>query len=219
MDRYCRICMNDMLDEISIIQWFLQESYICKNCEDIFIPCKKYINLNGLRLYVAYYYTKELEEILFQWKEDRDIALSEVFLHRYKKWMKKKFKNYTLVYVPSSMDKIKARGFYSLVQMYKEIQLPKVHLFLKANGYKQSKQSYSMRQYVKNYIYRNNEKIPQTPICLIDDVCTSGSTLLACYESLIAEGVLKKDVVAFVFSATKSFINENRIRSKKIIKR
>ena len=117
--------------------------------------------------------------------------------------------------MPSSNDKIVERGFLPLKEMLTGINLQMVEPFVKTKAYKQSLQTFENRKNIKDtMILKTGMTLPSTPLLLIDDVCTSGSTLLWAYE-LLQKHTYK--IEALVLSVHPLFVescDEKHLRTK-----
>ena len=88
--------------------------------------------------------------------------------------------------------------------MLKGIGLPFVEPFYKCKDHKQSLQSFENRHFIDQVIKRKDAfLLPEAPLLIIDDVCTSGSTL-ACAYSLLQMHTYK--IEALVLSAHPRFV-------------
>lgn len=181
----CLYCFEDIYQGTSLPAYFQKKDIICGCCRSKMPLFKHWIRVEDLAVYGLYYYDEFMEGMLFQFKECRDIALKNVFLRPYIKEIFDTFHGYTLILMPSSDTKNKERGFYALEEMFEEVNLPKLEIFQKNRTYKQTKQSYEKRKDIsKVMILKENVELPNTPVLLVDDVCTSGSTLLSAYHLL-----------------------------------
>lgn len=72
--------------------FFYNDLLICPDCSKNFKLHKQVYNIDGIPLYVLYEYDEFLERLFFQYKEQRDVVLKDIFLceHLY---LKKTFKN------------------------------------------------------------------------------------------------------------------------------
>ena len=173
--------------------------------------------LEQLSIHILYEYNDFLENMIYQWKEQRDVALRQSFIQLYVKQINRKYKNYTIVFMPSSENKTKMRGFHSLEQLYLDVSLPKVHLFEKIGDHKQSIQGFDKRKEINKYIkLKEGVMIPQTPLLLVDDVCTSGSTLLHAYFLLQGH---KYKIKALVLCANHRLIHRRISKIDKLLGR
>lgn len=181
--RYCLICFEDIYHKTSFIQYFQKEDIICGQCARKFVLCKQSFKIDTLILDAIYVYNDFLESLFFQLKEGRDIALQDIFLRNMNNELIKKYRGFTLVFMPSSNQKTKERGFFALEAMFKQIHLPKISLFEKNKDIKQSIQTYTKRKEIsKHIVLKEGAVLPCTKILLVDDVCTSGSTLKSAYD-------------------------------------
>jgi len=184
----CLICFEDLYHHVPLLSYFCYKDIICGACRSKMILHQKWNKLNELDVYSFYIYDRYMESLLFQYKEGRDIALSKVFFHPFINFIEKQFKGYTIIYMPSSEQHLKRRGFFPLEEMLEEVNLKKCHYFVKTREYKQSSQSYENRKQVKDVIAIKDKSDPlPNKILLVDDVCTSGETLLCAYELIKSE--------------------------------
>ncbi len=182
MSDKCLICFDDLASGVSLKTYLGKADVICGHCRRRFKICNNELVIDQLKIQCCYYYDDFVENLLFQFKEGRDVALKSIFMHQQLTYIKKKYRGYTLVYVPSAIDKFKERGFWPLELIYEQVNLPKKQLFIKNAPYKQSHQEYFRRNQIKKVI----ELIPQVTIpkkvLLVDDMCTSGNSLKACFD-------------------------------------
>lgn len=173
----CRICFKDVNDGVSIFQYLFQDDCICGHCRSKFIENKRIFHYRGLKIQALYLYDDFLESLLFQYKEGRDIALSEVFLKCKRKKVEDIFRQHQCVLMPSSSLKIEQRGFIPLMKMLEGINVEICNPFSKNKNYKQSQQNAKERNQIKHVIQLDQEI--KKPFIFFDDVVTSGNTLLA----------------------------------------
>ena len=83
---------------------------------------KQVYNIDGIPLYVLYEYDEFLERLFFQYKEQRDVVLKDVFLceHLY---LKNIFKKYCVCTLCSSDAKRMERGFEPAIDMYSSLDV------------------------------------------------------------------------------------------------
>ena len=144
---------------------------------------QKEITLESLKIYVMYEYTTFLEGMIFQFKEGHDIALRDVFFYDFRNWFRFHYRHWAIVLLPSSKEKMMERSFLPVKEMLSFCDLTIIEPFYKNRNYKQSLQHIEKRKQVHTIIKRNPQvKLPDKPLLLVDDVCTSGHTLLAAYD-------------------------------------
>ena len=102
--------------------FFYNDLLICPDCSKNFKLHKQVYNIDGIPLYVLYEYDVFLERLFFQYKEQRDVVLKDIFLceHLY---LKKTFKKYCVCTLCSSDAKRMERGFEPAIDMYSFILL------------------------------------------------------------------------------------------------
>lgn len=158
---------------------------LCGDCKQALEVKNTKIKCNGYHLYVLYKYNDFIENMIFQYKEGRDIALAPVFFHEVHDQIHRMFRYHVIVLMPSSKEKTMERGFRSLYEMVKACKLPIIDPFYKTENHKQSLQTYENRKHITQVIkIKTDYKIPHRKLLLIDDVCTSGSTLDHAYHLL-----------------------------------
>lgn len=200
----CTYCFNDIQKNQGLLNYLKQDFLLCGDCLKSLEKYRKYVIFKKHKLYVEYVYNEFLEGMLFQFKEGRDIALKDVFMHANLAQFKRQYKGYTLVLMPSSPEKISERGFKSMKLVLEKSGLKMIEPFYKSKEYKQSLQEFNQRNQINEVMFRNrNVTIPKTKLLLIDDVCTSGATLNRAYELLPAH---KYKVEAYVISANPLFL-------------
>lgn len=183
----CRICLGDLDHEQTLLEYFFHQDIICHKCREQFFSCllDEHVCFQSINIWILYQYQEELESLIYQFKEQRDIALAPVFFHRFKRQIQNRYQAYTIIPMPSSQIKIKERGFHHLEEMIKEIPLPICYCLKKIGSYKQANQSAKQRKKIASYIELEKQiTLPNTPLLLIDDVCTTGATLQAAYALL-----------------------------------
>lgn len=186
-EEYCRLCFADIQKKQTIVDWLSQDSCLCGQC----LMNLKYIALHTriekMPLFILYEYNEFIENMIYQFKEGRDIALRDVFFHKFMKKINDKYRHYTIVLLPSSEEKNQERQFLPVREMLCACTLPIIEPFYKIGNHKQSLQSFENRMQIATIIKRKaHVQLPPTKLLLVDDVCTSGSTLKHAYDELKA---------------------------------
>lgn len=78
--------------------FFYNDLIICPDCMKNFKVHKQTYMIKGILMHVLYEYDEFLERLFFQYKEQRDIVLKEVFLDSHK-YLSKTFKHYCVCVV------------------------------------------------------------------------------------------------------------------------
>lgn len=194
MNEYCLLCNKNIKTESSLLDMFYCNDVLCANCRSKLIRKRKVFKQSGLIIEGLYPYKDKMQEVLLQYKEMYDEALYPLFLYKDIKYLKRKYKDYVLVPVPSSKYDYQRRGFHHVELMFSLLGLPIVELFEKNKNINLKNANYALRQKIKDVIVlKENVVIPDKKILLIDDVVTTKASLLACYHKLN-----RKDVKALV---------------------
>lgn len=179
----CLKCFKPLDQSKDLISLFFEQDVLCFECRSQFTRNHQTFKLNALTLSSLYIYEDFESSCLRQIKEGKDVSLASVFIHPKVDKLKRKFKDKTLVYVPSSIKKTEERGFFVLEALYQDLNLLKIHVF-KKDEVKQSKKTKDQRKEIQSSIHLIDESIQLGPTVLIDDVCTTGETLKACANLL-----------------------------------
>lgn len=191
-----------------LIHLVWNEDVLCVCCREQMKKARRSFQIEGLAIESLYVYEGLCRELLIQYKELLDEALYPVFLLHDIKYLRKKYRKYTLVSMPSSKRALDKRGFHHVEQMFGILGLPMVSLFQKEEMEEQKHASIEERKAVRSHIHLLPEvSIPQGPLLLVDDVCTTGNTLLAAYELLKEHSY---PVRALVFSCHASYVEIRR---------
>lgn len=133
-------------------------------------------SLDGIRMDADYVYDHAFSSCLVQYKECGDEALKDVFLYEVKGKLRKRYRGYTLLMMPSSLSRYRERGFSHLRRMYSCLDLPVMEPFRKKTERDQKEMNRTERKEMKNEIILAEQEIPKK-IVLCDDTVTTGSTL------------------------------------------
>jgi predicted amidophosphoribosyltransferase len=169
-----------------------KQQIACNSC--IFKNKPEFISykIDNVKCLSLYPYDDYFKEQLYRFKACFDIELSKSFLFPYTNELKLIFHGYKMVPVPSHVIDDSRRGFNHVEEIFKHINLPLIKVLTKINHVKQSDRNYNQRQLIKYDMKVNNyNEIFNSKILIVDDICTSGSTLKAAIE-LIREGSPKQ---------------------------
>ena len=113
----CLYCDKE-IKEYSIYSLFVEEDKLCLECRNAMKYHHQKFHLDELEVESFYEYDSLFKDILLQYKECYDEALSEVFLYKIFEYLKLKYTGYQILYVPSSNTKLNERGFNHLKKIY-----------------------------------------------------------------------------------------------------
>ena len=196
----CLWCAEPLAHGQSVIH-FLQRRAVCIRCERKLSLEKKCLAIQNLKVHYFIVYNEQIEELLYRYKEQKDEACGKLFFENHIGWIQRKFKGYKIIYLPSSKEKIEERGFHHLEVMCQRISIEKIHALSKKNKVLQKHQSKENRANILKHFEIDVSMLKNTDnILLVDDVCTTGGSLLAAH-TLVLPHVAKVEALVFTVSA------------------
>lgn len=173
----CLLCHEDLYEGRSLSEVLLKDDVLCGKCRHEWVVNKRYYFIDGVKAYSPYIYNDAFAQCLLQYKECFDEALAPVFLFEYLDWFKRKYRGYTLIPVPSSYEKVKERGFDHVVKIFEGCGLQVLNALEKVRNEDQREKSFEERKCMEDGIRLKDGIILPKKILLVDDVCTTGSSL------------------------------------------
>lgn len=133
---------------------------------------------------MEYYYDYDslFKTLLLQYKECYDEVLAKVFLYKIDVYIRLKYFDYKLIYVPSSKKKLEERGFNHLKLIFDSLGMKEVIGLKKKEELIQEGKSLIDRQKMIGNYYYEGEHLKK--VLIIDDISTTGSSLLAVKKAL-----------------------------------
>ena len=178
----CIACFKSLVEGLDLYELFTTNDILCSECRSKLRPCKKTINVDGLSVYALYWYNEGMSELMHRIKELYDESLVKVFHNDLRYYLAWKYRKCYKVCVPSSEMKTQERGFHAVQRMYEPWSVQDA--FVKEDV-KQSLKSALDRRLIANAIKLKDPSIRKhRKILLVDDVCTTGSSLKACHDLL-----------------------------------
>ena len=172
----CKICFKDI--NIDNLHSLIHFPIICNSCIKNMNPVLKNFYIDDVTGLFLYEYNEEIRKLIFLYKGNKDYELKDVFIYNYKAYLKYLFKGYEAIYVPSSEDRVKERGFNHCKELFNLLSLKENSKAIKLANDKQSSKNYKERINNKgNFKLLNPELIKDKKILILDDICTTGSTL------------------------------------------
>ena len=173
---FCKICFKDIY--IDSLHSFISNQTICNKCLKSLDPKLQKFKINNIECLSLFEYNETLKKLIFLYKGNRDYELKDIFLSNYVNFLKYRYKNYEIVYVPSFEEKIKEKGFDHVRSMFEKLELKENTKVIKLRDEKQSSKNFKERQNIKGlFKVENPSLILNKKILLVDDICTTGSTL------------------------------------------
>lgn len=183
MNSYCLICHKDIRHQGDFWEMFYVDDCICHKCRSQLIYHPISIKLDGLSIEGLYLYQDLMRQLLIQFKEYHDEALFPLFLYRQGKDIARKYRGYSMMYLPSSRESIRQRGFQPVQKIFSLVDLPVVDGFYKKSDSDQKSRPYRQREKIAAQIaLKKDSAVSGKKILLVDDIITSGATMLAAYR-------------------------------------
>ncbi|MGN1389112.1 MAG: ComF family protein [Bulleidia sp.] len=173
----CLMCGNEIGEGKNLEELFYHDDVLCVSCRKNWKRNVKHFRLDGIPAESFWDYQGGFRDALLQFKECGDEALKPVFLYPDRNYLKRKFRGYTILCMPSTMEKMEQRGFSHLPEMLENSGLPILEPFLKCTQTEQKKKTRTERLAASHTIMLKPEiRLPEK-LLLADDVLTTGSTL------------------------------------------
>lgn len=178
---HCLYCDEEIENE-SIYSLLIEKDKLCQKCRNSMKYHHEIFKFNDLEIESFYDYNSLFKDILLQYKECNDEALKDVFLYKIQDYLKLKYFGYKIVYVPSSTLKIEDRGFNHLKLIFEKLNLKEAKgLKMKEDINQVGKNLLERKKMINNYIYEGGEV---DKVLIVDDMFTTGSSLLGVYLAL-----------------------------------
>lgn len=183
----CLFCDKE-INTYSLYDLFIEQDKICSKCRTNLKYHHQRFKIDDLDVESFYDYDSLFKDLLLQYKECYDEALAEIFLYKIIDYLKIKYFGYQILYVPSSSLKRKERGFDHLKEIFKFLGFEEVEGLKMKNDLCQAGKDLSQRLMMcDNYEYDGK---PLNKVLIVDDVCTTGSSLRGVYHTI--EGKCRK---------------------------
>ncbi len=175
----CLLCSRKLLDHQTFAQ-VVNHDELCDDCRRSLKLKKRILELDELKLTAFYLYDEMVSDCLIQYKECMDEALKDIFLFEVKDWIALHYRNCAFLCAPSLKKDRERRGFQHVVCLFESCGIEIVECFEKSGNISQKKLSGTNRREIEHSLTVHEHLIPKNKrLVLIDDVATTGSTLLA----------------------------------------
>ena len=169
---------------------------MCEECFHKMEPKFVEFKIDDIHALAIYEYNEEIKKLIYTYKGCYDYELKDVFLDRYKNYLKLIYHGYVVVPVPSSKSDDTKRGFNHVDEIAKTLALPIHYVLEKIRNIKQSSLSFRDRLNSKsNLAIKNGKLIANKKVLIIDDVYTSGATVRHAIELVKSVGAKKLKVL------------------------
>lgn len=172
---------------------------ICESCKNELNPRFSHNKFLGKNIYWIYEYNETFRNALYSLKGCGDYEMREIFLSDQCFFLKKFFSNRIVVPAPSFHERDERRGFNHVVAIFEQLGLPIERCLVKTEDRKQADLSKAERQLIFKAIKLDEgAKLVGKRVLLVDDVCTTGSTISACIHLL--ESLKPRSIDIFVLA-------------------
>ncbi len=174
----CKVCFNKANE--STLYNVISDYPLCDECLSKLQPIWKKEKIDGIKHLFIYEYDDEIRDLIYKYKACGDLELKDVFVSRYKRYLKALYSGYLIVPAPSSMESDELRGFNHVEEIFKSCGFKITKCINKKCDFKQSSLSAKERSEVANKLeIVFGEKLRHKKVLLVDDIYTTGSTIKA----------------------------------------
>ena len=175
----CKLCFRP-LEIRSFVTLIDKRLTVCDACFDMFHPRFHRFTLEKIPCLAVFDYDPVIKEHLYRFKGCHDYELKDMFLERYRYYLRLLYRGYEIVPIPSWAPDDEARGFNHVESMFALLKRPMRKLLMKTRKHKQAVSSYEARRQVAKVIALcDSSSLAGRDILIVDDVMTSGATLKA----------------------------------------
>ena len=194
MSNYCKICFKKIAD-YSLYNLVNKKNVLCEECFDKLDAEFITFRVGSIRCTSIYEYTEFIKELIYKYKGCCDYELKDVFLYRYINYLRIIYRGYYVVPVPSYYVDDEKRGFNHVVEIFNSLKLKMLPIIRKIEAHKQSSMTYIKRFNVSKLFVIDNMDLKDKKILLVDDIFTTGSTIMSCIDLLKLKGAKKIEVL------------------------
>lgn len=181
MYQKCLFC-DRKINRYSLYHLFIEDDLLCLDCRNKLALKIRHYKIDDLAVEYFYDYDSLFKTLLLQYKECYDEALAKVFLYKIDVYIKLKYWDYKIIYVPSSKKKLEERGFNHLRLIFDALDMKEViGLNSKEELIQEGKSLIDRQKMIGNYYYEGEHL---KKVLIIDDISTTGSSLLAVKRAL-----------------------------------
>lgn len=207
---FCKVCFkplkgydtNDLFEDFPI----------CSKCFQAMEPKTVTTKIDGIKATSFFVYNGKVRDMLYQCKGCADYEMAEVFLSRYKSWLRFKYRDWFLVPAPSFAEKNEKRGFNQVEEIFRAIDRPYLFAIKKTDNVKQADLNYVQRQKIGEHLaWVDGISVHGKKILFVDDLMTTGATAKACVKLLLEHGASKVEILTMARTTNPKERKENKI--------
>ncbi len=159
---------------------------LCSACRLSMLGDYRCLVRGGFKIHVLHEYKDVVRQCILRYKDLGDIYLANVFLVGFQWRRLFFFHDYVVVSVPSSEDRILKRGFDHANLLARSLGLEMVdNVLVNTSLARQAQKSRNERLLIKDDLcVVDPGRLSGKKVLLVDDVMTTGSTIVACCELL-----------------------------------
>lgn len=203
----CLMCGKDLM-EGSLTDILIGEDPLCSSCRSQWEKIRWRFRFHGVPVYASYLYNEAFSACLIQYKECCDEALADVFLTEEKNRVKRMYRGWTMIPMPSTPERQTQRGFHHLRGMLACTGLPVLDAFEKTAAGEQKKQDRAGRLKMADAIRLKEDAVLPEKIVLFDDTVTTGSTILGALRCLEGRNI---QIRIYAVSVNYRWVRKNRV--------
>ena len=206
-EQICIWCLKHLYHDATLFDLFIRRTILCASCRQILEPKNIRFSIGSMACRSIFEYDEPIEKLIYRFKEDKDLPLATLFFYQSRKLLKQK--NRINVPIPSSQEKVSSRGFHHLHAMLDCHKISYESCLIKNSNWKQSSQSRENRIKVSEVLeLKSIDRIKNKHVLLIDDVATTGSTLLAAYNLIVPHA---SHISALVFAVHPKLCQQSKM--------
>lgn len=172
----CLLCHKEIGSD-SLRDLLFEDDVLCSACRQTFRRAQVQYEFEGVKAEALWFYGEGFASSLLQYKERWDEALAPVFLYPDRNRIRRKYRGYVFLLVPSSRRKREERGFNHLEKMLACTGLETMEPFeLIEERCQKGADPGERRRMEKNIRLKKGVQLPGR-ICVFDDTLTTGSTM------------------------------------------
>ncbi len=174
----CLYCNTNIFTVVNFFR--INKLFLCKNCFQKLIIINKDVIIKNQKIHVIYGYNKIIKKLIIDLKVKNKFCIANKILMIFKKELVKKYQSYNIITAPSYYLNDYKRGFNHVKSIFSILELPFLDLAYKTKNQKQALQNLKTRDQICDIININNgSQITNKNILIVDDVLTTGATLLS----------------------------------------